>query len=126
MSGASDDVSVTIPRGASVRGPSAATRWDDLEEQALGFRPLGSRLRPPRSQVPLVRRDSLVGSLRADSRPLLLVCAPAGYGKSIALTEWVEADPRPSAWLQLDAADNDPVVLLGYLALALAQVTSAF
>ncbi|HZL63827.1 MAG TPA: hypothetical protein VFD50_02625, partial [Thermoleophilia bacterium] len=100
----------------------ASARWDDLEQQVLGFRPLGSRLQPPRSQVALVARDSLVTSLLADRRALVVVTAPPGYGKSIALAQWLAADRRPSAWLQLDEADNDPVVFLSYLALALEQV----
>jgi LuxR family maltose regulon positive regulatory protein len=58
----------------------------------------------------------------SDRRALVVVTAPAGYGKSIALAQWLAADPRPSAWLQLDEADNDPVVFLSYLALALEKV----
>ena len=54
--------------------------------------------------------------------PAVLAAAPAGYGKSVALAQWLAADPRPSAWLQLDEADNDPVLFLSYLALALEQV----
>jgi LuxR family maltose regulon positive regulatory protein len=90
----------------------------------LGFQALGSRLRLPSWQVPLVPRDSLIESLLADRRALVLVCAPAGYGKSIALAQWLAADPRPGAWLQLDEADDDPVELLTYVALALGRVTS--
>ena len=104
--------------------PPEPMRWDDLERQILGFEPLGSRLRPPRTRVPLVHRQALVASLLKDERALVLVCAPAGYGKSIALAQWLAAEPRPGAWLQLDEADNDPVVLLTYLALTLGQVTS--
>ena len=106
-------------RVQSRRPPGA---WADLEQRAPGFRPLGSRLRPPASDVPVVERDALVTSLLACRRPLVLVVAPAGYGKTIGLSQWVAADPRPAAWLQLDAADNDPVVLLAYLSLALGGV----
>ena len=96
--------------------------WTELEQTVPGFRPLGSRLRPPRSAVPVVSRDVLVGSLLAERRSLVLVTAAAGYGKTIALAQWAAADPRPSAWLQLDESDNDPVVLLTYLSLALGNV----
>ncbi len=96
--------------------------WTELEQTIPGFRPLGSRLRPPRSALPVVARDVLVGSLLAERRPLVLITAAAGYGKTITLAQWAAADPRPSAWLQLDAADNDPVVFLTYLSLALGNV----
>ena len=39
---------------------------------------------------------------------MALVVAPAGYGKTVLLAEWVRAATRPAAWLSLDAADNDP------------------
>ena len=103
---------------------SSASDREPLADDALGSQALGSRLRLPSWQVPLVRRDSLIEALLADRRALVLVCAPAGYGKSIALAQWLAADPRPGAWLQLDEADNDPVELLTYIALALGRVTS--
>ena len=119
------------PRGGQqlLAGPSSdalespSPHWTDREAEALGFRPLGSRLRPPTSRIRLVRRDALLASLSRDRRPLVLVTAPAGYGKTIALSQWAAAGDRPSAWLQLDEADNDPVVLLAYLALAAGSIT---
>ena len=105
------------------RGPQQTVHGEPgLEGRALGFTPLGSRLRPPQALGGLVAREALVASLLADPRALVVVSAPAGYGKTTALAQWVEADARPSSWLQLDEADNDPVVLLTYLALALQRV----
>ncbi|MFL5777318.1 MAG: hypothetical protein ACJ761_00110, partial [Chloroflexota bacterium] len=51
--------------------------------------------------------------------PLVMVVAPAGYGKSTGLAEWQAADNRATGWLALDERDADPAVLLGYIALAL-------
>ncbi len=48
--------------------------------------------------------------------------APAGYGKTTLLAQWDAADRRPFAWVSLDASDNDPVVLLTYVASALDAV----
>ena len=62
--------------------------------------------------------------LRRTSAPLVLVNAPAGYGKTTLLTQWVERDGRPFAWLQLAAIHDDPVALLTYLASALKNVVS--
>jgi LuxR family maltose regulon positive regulatory protein len=52
------------------------------------------------------------------------MCAPAGAGKTTVLRQWTEADRRPTAWVQLDSSDDDPVVLLLYLTRALGEVIS--
>ena len=82
-----------------------------------------AKLRPPRPQVPLVTRRALLAELLAATQPLVVVCAPAGSGKSVALMQWVEADPRPAAWVQLDSSDDDVVLLLACLCGALEPLT---
>ena len=47
------------------------------------------------------------------------VIAPTGYGKTTLLGQWAARDGRDFAWLSLDHRDNDPVVLLSYVARAL-------
>lgn len=42
------------------------------------------------------------------ARQLILVCAPAGFGKTVLLADWARSSGHPVAWLSLDAADNDP------------------
>ena len=49
----------------------------------------------------------------------MAVSAPAGYGKTSGVMLWAESDARPFAWVQLTAADNDPVHLGRHIALAL-------
>jgi ATP/maltotriose-dependent transcriptional regulator MalT len=44
---------------------------------------------------------------RRCNRPLTLVSAPAGYGKSILISSWLDTSKRPGAWLSLDENDND-------------------
>ena len=50
---------------------------------------------------------------------MVLVSAPAGYGKSTLVAQWTDLDPRPSGWVELGHGDNDPVVLLARVAAAL-------
>jgi LuxR family maltose regulon positive regulatory protein len=60
--------------------------------------------------------------LGASVQPLVVVSAAAGTGKTTTLRQWVSEDARPAAWVQVDEADGDPVVLLAYLSRALAMV----
>jgi ATP/maltotriose-dependent transcriptional regulator MalT len=52
---------------------------------------------------------------------VVLVCAPAGYGKTVLLADWVRRGPRPAAWLSLDAGDNDPARFWRHAVAALDQ-----
>ena len=64
-------------------------------------------------------RAALVRRLLASDAPIVAVVAPAGYGKTTLLGQWMEAGQPRQAWVSLDARDNDPGTLLSYLATAL-------
>ena len=64
-------------------------------------------------------RQSSTGSSRARNRRFVSIVAPPGSGKTTALAQWAEREQRRFAWVSLDRRDNDPVVLLSYLAEAL-------
>ena len=71
---------------------------------------LATKLHVPRPQPGFVPRPRLVEALGEGlARRLILVCAPAGSGKTALLADWAPSGNRPVAWLSLDAADNDPV-----------------
>ncbi len=72
----------------------------------------------------MVRRDRLVRALTAvaDNVPLVLLAAPSGYGKTTALSQWAVEVDRSVGWACLDDRDNDPVCLLGDIALVLHQI----
>ena len=53
---------------------------------------------------------------------MVLVSAPAGYGKSTLVAQWSDLDPRAGGWVQLGHGDNGPVVLLARVAAALERI----
>ena len=64
----------------------------------------------------------MVDRVRASGGDVVTVTAPAGYGKSTFIAELVAADPRPTAWVSLTVAENDPAALLTYVALAIDEI----
>ncbi|HEY1352084.1 MAG TPA: AAA family ATPase, partial [Ktedonobacteraceae bacterium] len=53
---------------------------------------------------------------------LVLVSAPAGFGKTTLVSAWARASAHPTAWLSLDEGDSDPVRFLTYLVAAVQTV----
>ena len=80
---------------------------------------------PPRSRI--VLRPRLIQRLNeglSASRKLTLISAPAGFGKTTLVSEWVAVCERPVAWLSLDEGDNDPTCFLAYLVAALQTIAA--
>ena len=83
-----------------------------------------TKLRRPPMVAKLVHRQRLFNLLDLRlPRPLTLVSAPAGYGKSVLVSSWLESSSRPSAWLSLDENDNDLRLFLIYF---LASIRNTF
>ncbi len=88
--------------------------------------------------LPLLRRDLVprahlferlnAGLYQGDSfeRRLTLVAAPAGYGKTTLVVNWLQDRAFNVAWLSLDDNDNDPIRFLTYLIAAIRQVNHGF
>ena len=72
----------------------------------------------------LIARSTLIERLIAipDDVPLVLLTAPAGYGKTTTLSQWAAADDRDFAWVTVEEADGDPVGLATHIALALHRI----
>jgi LuxR family transcriptional regulator, maltose regulon positive regulatory protein len=106
-----------VPQGIDSRAaPNAKTR----KGEPRAFELLRSKLDLPPARQGLVERTGLVDRLsRARNRRFASVVAPPGYGKTTALGQWAARDRREFAWVSLDHRDNDPVVLLTYVAEAL-------
>jgi LuxR family maltose regulon positive regulatory protein len=90
---------------------------------APGFDLVASKLRRPWLRPGTVCRSPLIGRLMRDGcGPVVSVVAPAGYGKTTLLAQWAEDNGQAFAWVSADEADNDPKVLLSYVAQALDAV----
>ncbi|MGD1951866.1 MAG: hypothetical protein ACFB14_19800 [Leptolyngbyaceae cyanobacterium] len=80
---------------------------------------LETKLYLPKWSVGLISRPRLLERINPTGK-LTLVSAPAGFGKTTLLAEWVAAVPtRPVAWVSLDQGDKDPAIFWSYLIAAL-------
>ncbi len=75
-----------------------------------------TKLNRPSVTPRLILRSKLIEKIEKGSHvPVIMVVAPAGYGKSIAISQWVEKTPAPAAWISLDEGLNDFPTFLTYL-----------
>ena len=70
----------------------------------------------------LERLNAGLGQSGGSARKLTLVSAPAGFGKTTLVTEWLGSAERSFAWLSLDEGDNDPVRFSTYVITAIQAV----
>jgi len=88
----------------------------------LGFELPESKFHPPTARTGIVVRTALVRRLAATTAPVITVSAPPGYGKTTLMAQWAERTGSRAAWLSCYEGDNDPVVLLSALAMALDRI----
>jgi len=102
------DPPVAAPAGAAVSGQDVL---------------LATKLHVPGPQPGFVPRPRLAEALGEGlARGRVLVCAPAGSGKTALLADWARGGGRPVAWLGLDGGDSDPVRFWRYAVAALDRV----
>jgi LuxR family maltose regulon positive regulatory protein len=81
---------------------------------------LATKLYIPRPRPNVVSRPRLLERLNEGVYgKLTLISAPAGFGKTTLVSEWVGGSEQPTAWLSLDEGENDPARFLTYLVAAL-------
>src|SRR6266567_6336016 len=106
-------------------GHSGVRQRDGRPRGAGGpaFDLFAAKLRHPLMRPGIVGRLPLIERLaRGDPRPIVSVVAPPGYGKTTLLSQWAERNGQSFAWVSVEEPDNDPKVLLTYVAEALNKV----
>jgi ATP/maltotriose-dependent transcriptional regulator MalT len=112
------------PTGASVKVPDGGARMRPphaaaAERDVL----LATKLHVPQPRPGFLPRPRLTERLaEATALELVLVCTPAGFGKTTLLGDWTRHSQRPVAWLSLDHGDNDPARFWRHVAAALERV----
>ena len=82
-----------------------------------------TKLIPPTLRPATVARGGLLDRISsAEEASVIAVSAPAGYGKTTLLAQLISRERRPVAWVSVDEGDNDPVVLLLHVAVAIDRV----
>jgi LuxR family transcriptional regulator, maltose regulon positive regulatory protein len=120
VSGEQDDVPLT-QSAASKTTMHTAPRKAIAVDYPMAL--LQTKLYRPRMRNDLISRDRLLERLNAGlSGNVTLISAPAGFGKTTLLAQWVQSINRPMAWLSLDEHDNEPRVFVRSLTAALQRV----
>jgi LuxR family maltose regulon positive regulatory protein len=90
--------------------------------------PIETKLHPPRSRTEWVERRELVQSLAGAAAKLILVDAPAGFGKTTLVAQWRSGpvEDRRFAWLSVDRGDDDPVRFWWHVVSALRRACPEF
>jgi LuxR family maltose regulon positive regulatory protein len=84
---------------------------------------VAAKLLRPLVRAGTIHRSALIDRLaRNGTCPIVSVVAPAGYGKTTLLSQWAQRNGQAFAWVSVDEKDNDPKVLLAYVAEALDTV----
>ena len=107
--------------------PVRASSWAPAGRFARSepaFELLESKLRAPQLRGRAVPRKALIALLEeSDTAPVVSLSAGPGWGKTTLLAQWRARSRRPFAWVAIDENDNDPIVLLTYVAAALDRVS---
>jgi LuxR family maltose regulon positive regulatory protein len=91
-------------------------QWDEIEHSTL----LRTKLYVPPLQSAWISRSRLAERVdEGFERKLTLISAPAGFGKTTLLVDWVNKHEKPVAWFSVDKGDDDPVRFLTYVILGL-------
>lgn len=106
---------------------SLASAEKDCDPSSIGQ---SKHLLQTKFYVPPIHSKQIVRPRLSDlittglDKALILLSAPAGYGKTTLMSSWLKEKGIPFAWLSLDGGDNDPIRFLQYLLAALETIAS--
>lgn len=84
---------------------------------------IATKLHVPKYGSDLLLRHHVVEEIDGvGTASLILICAPAGFGKTTAVSQWTQSAGKPTGWISLDESDNDPARFWRYFVKALAMV----
>jgi LuxR family maltose regulon positive regulatory protein len=108
---------VITPTQKMTDRPASVVKGQTDAASAMPSQPLlSTKLYVPRLPVRLVHRSRLIERLwQGLSQTLILLSAPAGFGKTTLLAEFLAECRFPAAWLSLEPEDNDPLRFLSSL-----------
>ncbi len=116
IKGKTDTDSGSLPEKQEQPGPK-------IQEESSITIILATKLYIPPPRPKIVHRPRLIEQLnRGLHGKLTLISAPAGFGKTTLISEWISGFDRPVAWLSMDEGDNDPTRFLVYLIAALQTI----
>jgi len=114
-----NDESLTQPVATSLSSPRIVINADKYMTL------MQTKLYPPRSRSDMISRTHLIKRLNVGlSGNVTLVCAPAGFGKTTLLTEWLHTIDRTTVWLSLDERDDELRTFVQSLAASLQSIFS--
>ncbi len=97
-------LSTVLARGVYI---DPALQAEATQRTSTDFIFIRSKLHRPVPPPDYIEREALVSQLEANKvLPLTLVSAPAGYGKSVLVSRWMDLCAWPSAWVSVDAAES--------------------
>lgn len=106
-----------------IRGRDEAKQVEEAPDRSASFPLLKTKLYIPDVPASRVSRLYLIDRLNdVEKKALTIISAPAGFGKTTLLAEWIAHTSLPIAWLSLDNGDNDPYRFLSYLISALESI----
>jgi LuxR family transcriptional regulator, maltose regulon positive regulatory protein len=86
-----------------------------------------TKLHIPPAGNNIVHRSELYEKLNIGlSRKLILISAPAGFGKTTVVSDWIDLNKIPAAWFSIDNGDNDPVEFLSYIISGIQSIDKEF
>lgn len=96
---------------------------DGYEGESEGLTILNTKLHRPKVTDDIITRSRIIEYLESNTdKPFSLVSAPAGYGKSIAVSQWLENTKSLHTWLSLDEDHSDLRTFLLYLCAAVEKI----